>query len=456
MGTSGFELRGWERSGQHENERTKVLGLVWNKKNDTLEINMTSLKQELPAKITKRVILSIAQALFDPIGFTAPVTLFPKVLLQEAWASKIDWETAVNDDLTTRFVAWFEELQMLGEMKISRHLFDGTEKPENMSLHVFCDASQKAYAAVVYIRSETVEGVTLRLVQAKSRVAPKKTTIPLLELLAATIGARLMASTINALELTGILTSFWSDSTTILSWIRRESEWSVFVWNRVQEIKKLTDWKEWRHVPGEINPADLLSRGCSVEALIASKWWEGPEWLLNPARDWPRQSFTADETEVRTELKKTATIMMVNDSREIPSNDWIYQHRSGYRETIRLQAYVRRFVNNSRRSREERKIGNLSVAEIEEAEMQVLESVQEESFKGEYDERFGSLSAFKDEDGLIRLNTKIARRSDAYSFRFPVVLPSRHPITRQLVFKKHVELCHAGVQTVLVNLREDF
>jgi hypothetical protein len=61
------------------------------------------------------------------------------------------------------------------------------ETPEsvNTQLHIFVDASQDVYSAVAYMRMESVLGVTLRFIQAKSRLKPIKAafTIPRMELL---------------------------------------------------------------------------------------------------------------------------------------------------------------------------------------------------------------------------------------------------------------------------------
>ncbi|GFX47913.1 integrase catalytic domain-containing protein [Trichonephila clavipes] len=47
-------------------------------------------------------------------------------------------------------------------------------------------------------------------------------------------------------------------------------------------------------------------------------------------------------------------------------------------------------------------------------------------------------------------------RKDVESIRYPIVLPSRHPIVTKLIIQKHIELLHAGVQTVMSALRENY
>ena len=61
-----------------------------------------------------------------------------------------------------------------------------------MELHVFCDASLEATAAVAYIKTNSNQGTTIRFLMGKTRVAPlRRTTTSRLELQAALYAARL-------------------------------------------------------------------------------------------------------------------------------------------------------------------------------------------------------------------------------------------------------------------------
>lgn len=260
MNERKFELRGWELTSDCENisspslTKSNVLGLIWDRKSDTLEVNLVGLKEIDNSKVTKRIILSTAHSIFDPIGFTCCISLLPKLLLQRTWETGIGWDQEVDNKTKDDFLKWLKEIPFLREIKIPRWL-PGTNTMKNWSLHIFSDASQNAYASVVFIRVKLEDCVRVQLVTAKSRVSPvnktsKKMTIPRLELLAASISARLYTTVVTDFGLQGVKTYFWTDSTTVLAWIARNDSWNVFVNNRVSEIRKLTTENEWRYVPG--------------------------------------------------------------------------------------------------------------------------------------------------------------------------------------------------------------
>ena len=160
---------------------------------------------------------------------------------------------------------------------ISRCVYDSLKQEVlECYLHGFGDASNKAYCAVVYFVYRTWDGVHVRLLTSRSRVAPlKELTIPRLELMSARILAQLMSTVKNALEEQVTLngTSYWLDSKTAICWIQNRGEWKQFVRHRVNEILKLSAKDEWRHCPGEDNPADIGSRGALGSKLKDEELW---------------------------------------------------------------------------------------------------------------------------------------------------------------------------------------
>lgn len=58
--------------------------------------------------------------------------------------------------------------------------------------------------------------------------------------------------------------------------------------NRVTEIQSGGEPASWNHCPGLDNPADLMTRGISIDKLRTSQlWWNGPRWLSEDRDTWP-------------------------------------------------------------------------------------------------------------------------------------------------------------------------
>ncbi|GFY23014.1 integrase catalytic domain-containing protein [Trichonephila clavipes] len=279
---------------------TSVLGVIWNLETDTLKFctDMDTLTRG--TKITKRLILAIVQKIFDPIGLLTPATLLPKLLILHLWKMKIAWDSELSANDVNVFLKWFRDLYILKDVTFSRcKIINSTSE-----LHVFLGASKEAYAACVFVRSMFKPDVKGILVRAKARVAPlKPLSIPCLELMACCIGSRLANYIVNALNLPNLRITFWSNSTTALWWIKEKGNWSVFVENRVKEIRQLTRGHLWKHVPGNLNIADLLSHGCSPRQMLISRWWEGPLWLRESPEYWPLGETHGESEEVELERK---------------------------------------------------------------------------------------------------------------------------------------------------------
>ncbi|UYV74622.1 hypothetical protein LAZ67_12000313, partial [Cordylochernes scorpioides] len=358
-------------------------------------------------------------------------------VLSLAWDDELDRH--YKDELSL----WFDDLQLHKGMAIPRNFNPLMVPQKDWQIHTFVDASSEAYAAVVFLRTRVGDKVEVHMMAAKSRVAPlKRPTIPRLELLACVVGTRLNKMIFEALELKDIKNVFWSDATTALAWIKRDDQWGTFVGNRVKEICRLSDPGNWRYVPSECNPADLPSRGCSLSRLIQSRWWEGPSWLKLSEEFWPSRYKDLNEEEICAERKKIAVVTTVKST-----DHWYMKYFSSFIKNVRMMAWIRRFINNLRSSTKVK--GELSVKEIDEAELALLKLVQAECFPSH------SIPGLKvcEVEGILRVKTKLIYSSDEYGFRLPVLLHGTHPLIEQMICDSHVENCHAGVLFLMNKLR---
>ncbi|XP_060861826.1 uncharacterized protein LOC132938838 [Metopolophium dirhodum] len=156
----------------------------------------------------------------------------------------------------------------------------------------FCDASSTGYAAVVYFRVIDLSGnPSVSLLGARSKIAPvKSTTIPRLELCAALLLARWLARITVTLSLKLHLTDVhaWSDSTTVLSWLKHPHEsFKIFVSNRIYKIHSLVPKCQWYYIESASNPADCGSRGLTPSDFIKHDlYFNGPPCLSLPPQQW--------------------------------------------------------------------------------------------------------------------------------------------------------------------------
>ena len=270
----------------------KVLGLVWNFKQDLIcfkPANIIEISRSLPT--TKRGILGLLARIYDPLGLFSPATICLKLLFQELCEKQYDWDIPLSRELHDKHLKWLSDLKALPDITIPRCYLKRPGDFECIEIHGFADASQFAFASCVYLRIIYPDTIDTVLVAAKNRIAPiKKPTIPRLELLAALITARLVNCVKIALEklmkvkLDQNQQYFWSDSLTTLFWIRGENkQWKMFVENRVKEIRKIAPTDRWLYCNTMDNPADIPTRGIKFSELhYCTKWWIGPDWLALP------------------------------------------------------------------------------------------------------------------------------------------------------------------------------
>ena len=325
----------------------RVLGIPWLPPTDTLELRL-----QVGRARTKREALSQLAAVFDPLGLLAPWTIGLKLFVQSLWTKGGDWDDPLSPEDTQRWDTLRDPLPFT--LQVPRLA------PTNQTseLHVFCDASQQAYAAAVYLKTDR----TPHLICAKARVAPLKPatlTVPRLELMAALVGARLAVFCAKALHLPHSSVSLYSDSMVTLGWITGSTT-DVFVRNRVKEIRSLFEPSQWSWVSTGQNPADLPTRSC---ASISKEFWtHGPQFL------------TTTRTLNITTLITTPKVepLEIEDTLRV-------KHSSSHTKSVRVTAWVKRFISNLRSSVSKALLshGPLDSSELMKANVTLLRSCHE-------------------------------------------------------------------------------
>lgn len=266
----------------------KTLGVRWCVETDHFVFDVSEVgRQARGLPPTKRNIVSLVGRIYDPLGFLSLVVIRLKSLFQELCELKLGWDEPLTGAILSKWESMTADLQADLQIRIPRYLLcDIHHQVVSYSLIGFCDASKKAYAAVVYLKMKTQEGFHVKFLTSKTRVNPlQPQTIPRLELLSALLLTRLLVSVREGLELRLPLSEVtcYTDSKVALHWIQgADKEWKQFVQRRTTEIRALLPNATWVHCAGKDNPADLPFRGMSLIQLTTSDLWrKGPDWLTS-------------------------------------------------------------------------------------------------------------------------------------------------------------------------------
>jgi hypothetical protein len=476
MTPGGFNLRSWASNNPvvktiaakenllNDNLKPKVLGMQWDTINDTfLYPNRVTTSESNPP--TKREVLRTSSKIYDPIGFLNPVVVNAKILMQEIWKRGLQWDELLPPEIQASWEKLTKELQASTHVQLPRQYFPSTNGlPEDTELHIFVDASLKAYGAAAYVKSSKANHYSF--VMAKSRVAPlKKLTLPQLELTAASIGARLCSYLAKVLQVTNVF--LWSDSQIVLHWLHSTKQLKPYVASRIAEIKTLTSIENWKYCPTEDNPADLLTRGITTNQLNASEIWRtGPTWLLATPETWP--SWTPSTHLLLTQTEDSTNEENASTTPEDPYKQPRFHHLltvskfSSLSRLVNVAAYVLRFVKNCKNN-QVKEIGPLAPSERDEATRQLIQNAHQLTYRNEINNIAAKkaqrlplvrqLRLFKDKFGLLRCG---GRAPLAESTKFPILLPPRNDFTKLIIVETHVRQLHSGVNATLTALRQRY
>ncbi len=276
-----------------------------------------------------------------------------------------------------------------------------------------------------------------------------------------------------------------SDSQCVRQWISSKKSQPVFIENRLKEIRSHDD-VTFGYVNTKENPADIASRGCSLQTLKKhTLWWHGPNWMLLPYDRWPNVSkrdvksdvgsaLEIDFTSEKTQSGHTSNHLLViceadttNKSpiptAETPQSPFGINERnfSSVRKLFRVTAWCQRFVKQLKGHKPKSKY--LTSEEIALVEHMWLLFIQRKHFQEVFDSIASRKShnlvrqfdLFIDDLGLLRCGGRLDNAMLAEAARHPILLPKQN-ITHLYIRSVHQKLLHSGVSQSLSEIRQKF
>ncbi|XP_024888844.1 uncharacterized protein LOC112465504, partial [Temnothorax curvispinosus] len=414
-----------------ENDCFSTLGLLWHPNEDTFAF---AIHPRTVTELSKRRVLLETARLFDPLGWLAPVVIRAKILIQSAWLQRLEWDDPLPTADAQSWKSFLEELPLLSRLRINRWLGSGDEDAQ-VELHGFADASERGYAAAVYLRITRNGTVAIHLLAAKSKVAPvRQVTLPRLELTAADLLTSLTDHTRSTLRLFTAPTFLWSDSQVTLKWIQgHASRWKTYVANRVARIQQRLPDAQWRHVPGRDNPADCASRGIAPGKLLEHPlWWTGPAWLCEDRSHWPSGDLVMSDADLPEQ--RVAAHVATEKIEEEPE---MLLRFSSLHRLLRVTSWCLRW----RRTASRTTALTLQSTEINDALLLWLRVVQGLHFTNEitalssnravsHRSSLASLSPFLDDHGVLRVGGRLKHALLSTDERHPMIAPPSSWLTR--------------------------
>ena len=395
-----------------------------------------------------------------------------KLFLQELWTTNKAWDEKLDEAMLHKWMKIQKEIEGISATTIPRFIGNS-----NCQLLCFCDASTKAYASVIYLKTDT----GINLLFSKSRVAPvKKLGTPRLELLAVLIGVRNLNFVQEQLHLPVNRKFLWTDNQCVLHWIMSKKPLTTFVQNRVKEITATKDIN-FRYVITSQNPADLATGGVSAQDLDKSElWWHGPKWLGDSEEVWPTWNIpevtkeTLEKIESETKGPKTfyETTNLAGegihgrrtDTKEQPTPFGMDEKKySSLLRLLRITAWALRFIAKVKKGKSY--TGELKASEIKEAKTLWIKFIQKTNFSDAFGDKIGvlkkkdyktQLGILLHEDGLLRCHGRMVNAELPLEAIYPILLPKRSHISTLLIKEYHQKLFHSGVSHTLAQLRNEY
>ena len=242
-----------------------------------------------PTSLTRAQVVGKVAELFDPNGLWMPVTMLGKILCRRY--THLAWKDPIPDEDLEVWLDFVKLVQDVRNISIDRCVIspDSVGKVELLEVS---DGSQQGCAATVYLRTQLQDGsYSSKLLFSRSALCPPEQSIPRNELAGAHLGAVCIYIVQSAMkDRLGSIAAF-TDSNVVMCWLcNPQLKLKNWVMARVKEIRRVTKDVAFYWIKGEVNIADLATKGIVTfdDVDYKSAWQLGPDWMhgdLKLARD---------------------------------------------------------------------------------------------------------------------------------------------------------------------------
>jgi len=437
-----MNIRGWKSNKDSEpTSLTQVLGTDWDCSSDELVFRFPDFVRS-PESMTKRQLLKFLASVWDPYGIFSSILLLGKIILRKFWILDFGWDDPAPLEIQSDLLTFSNAVKEMIEVRLPRHI--GISLGDKVHLHAFADASKDGIGSVVYLCTPFER----RFLIARAKLTPlRKVTIPRLELIAALQTAKLVDYVRTSLRIDCSITC-WSDSKVVLYWIKSTPlKWKQFVANRTTSIRKLVAEDNWKFVPGDLNPADCLSRGKPTL-----------EYLQPPPIESINDDNTLQEDTSEQQVPESKRVISVATVEENESDFLYTRNFSSFRRLISVIFLVLSFINKCRHPR-----SRADAISRKDAEAVLIRYIQRTAFKNDVvriqnckplsNSSLIPLRPFVDSDGIMRADRRLLYSNLSYEEKYPIILPKEHHVVDLLIYHYHEKLFHSSTERTIVQLR---
>ena len=179
-----FHIKGWIISGDqkpivniYDKDLQKVLGVSWKPSLDTIQFEIRlnfskkvknqrmgpdlaemNIPADIPNSLTKRIVMSQLNGIYDPLSLLTPFTIKGKILMRNLWAKQYDWDTVLCPIEAEKWIDFLQEMLQVKLLKFPRSIKPTNTSKKKSILIILSDASKDAFGCCCYARWELTDG----------------------------------------------------------------------------------------------------------------------------------------------------------------------------------------------------------------------------------------------------------------------------------------------------------